>query len=124
VEKTIEESGWDSTPGKYPRQLVIRYSENKTLTLGFVDDRLQSLRFEFVDFIPIVKTAHAERLETLKASLDEAGREVGEGILLFDKQLPNVMMVISTRPDDSFGRQGLGFLSVRYYDPSAEKLLP
>jgi len=47
-----------------------------------------------------------------------------EGIILFDRDVPNVMIVLSTRHDDSFGRQGLGFLAVRYYDPSAERLVP
>jgi hypothetical protein len=124
AERRLEESGLDTAPGKYPRQLVVRYDENKTVTLGFVDDRVQSVRFEFVDFIPGVKTAHAERVEALKEALGETGTEVSGGVLLFDDRMPNIMVVLSTRPDDSFGRQGLGFLSVRYYDPAAEKILP
>lgn len=123
VERRLGEANLDTSPGKYPRQLVVRYADNKTLTLGFVEERLQSLRFEFVDFIPGVRKAHVERAEALEAALGE-GTEMTGGILLFDKQMPNVMVVVSTRPDDSFGRQGLGFLSVRYYDPSAEKVLP
>lgn len=124
VEKRLRESALDSTPGKYPRQLVVRYSDNRTVTLGFVDGRLQSVRFELVDFIQGVRSAHMERMETLRAAMGYDGTTKGEGILLFDRQVPNVMVVLSTRRDDSFGRQGLGFLSVRYYDPSAEMLIP
>ncbi|MGK2856059.1 MAG: hypothetical protein ACSLFQ_02510 [Thermoanaerobaculia bacterium] len=123
VEKRIEEAGLETTPGKYPRLLVVRYAENKTLTLGFVEDHLQSLRFEFVDFIPSVRSAGVERVEALEAALGK-GSEMSGGVILFDKHMPNVMLVLSTKHDDSFGRQGLGFLSVRYYDPSAEKILP
>jgi hypothetical protein len=123
VERRLAESGLDSTPGKYPRQLVVRYTDNRTVTLGFVDDRLQSVRFELVDFIQGVKSAHAERLETLRAAMGWSGNEMREGIILFDRDVPNVMIVLSTRRDDSFGRQGLGFLAVRYYDPSAERLI-
>lgn len=124
VEAKIMEAGLKIVPGKYARQFVVHYSEKKTLTLGFVDDELQSLRFEYVDFIPGVRTANEERLLTLTESLGYDGKELNDGILLFDRGMPNVMVVLSTRHDDSFGRQGLGFLSVRYYDPSAEKLIP
>lgn len=124
VERRLEESGLTTVPGKYARQLIVHYEEKKTVTLGFVDDRLQSVRFEYVDFIPGVREAHAERVEALKAAHGESGKAVNGGILLFDKQMPNIMLVLSTRPDDGFGKQGLGFLSVRYYDPSAEKVLP
>jgi hypothetical protein len=124
VERRLAEAGLESAPGKYSRQLVVRYSDARTVTLGFVDDRLQSVRFELVDFIQGVRTAHTERMESLRASMGYAGTDKGEGIVLFDKQMPNVMVVLSTRRDDSFGKQGLGFLSVRWYDPSAERLIP
>ena len=124
VESIIEKSGWESAPGKYSRQLLIHYTEKKTVTLMFADNELQSVRFELVDFIPSVRTAHTEHLETLKAAKGYDGEAKIDGVFMFDREVPNVMVVVSTKHEDSFGRQGLGFLSVRYFDPAADRLVP
>jgi predicted RNA binding protein YcfA (HicA-like mRNA interferase family) len=126
AEKVIKKYGWQSSPGKYPRQLIVKYDDAKTVNIQFVDDKLQSMRFEYVGFIPDVKLAYEEMLAQLERSLGYKGiRQKGDRtVLLFDLKVPNVMLVLSTSKDDSFGVQGLGFLAVRYYDPSAERIIP
>lgn len=123
AEETIQRFGWEMTPGKYPRVLVIKYDDTKTVTIQFVDEKLQSIRFEYVGFVPDVRIASEERRAQLERSLGYNGKKQGPdgNILMFDRApAVHIMVVTSTRPDDSFGRQGLGFLAVRYFDPSAE----
>lgn len=124
VEATIERGGWKSSPGKYPRVLIVQYSDTKTVTLQFVDDKLQSARFELVDFIPAVRSAFDERVAAIEmeAGYEGAKQKGDRAVLLFNKTSPNVMVVLSTVPNDDFGKQGLGFLAIRWFDPSAEKI--
>ncbi|MCM2314870.1 MAG: hypothetical protein NDJ92_06945 [Thermoanaerobaculia bacterium] len=124
IEAKIARAGWKSLPGKYPRQLVVHYSDTKTVMLLFVDDKLQSARFELVDFIPIVRAAYEERVVAIEQELCYEGvKQKGDReVLLFSRESPNVMVVLSTLSNDDFGRQGLGFLAIRWFDPSAEKI--
>ncbi|MGK2856337.1 MAG: hypothetical protein ACSLFQ_03940 [Thermoanaerobaculia bacterium] len=125
VEATIERGGWKASPGKYPRVLIVHYSDTKTVTLQFVDGKLQSARFELVDFIPAVRSAFDERVAVIEKELGyEGAKQKGDrAVLLFNKTSPNIMVVLSTVPNDDFGRQGLGFLAIRWYDPSAERIV-
>jgi len=125
VEATIERSNWKASPGKYPRLLVVHYSDTKTVTLQFVDGKLQSARFELVDFIPAVRSAYEERVAAIEEEVGyEGAKQKGDrAVLLFNRKSPNVMVVLSTVPNDDFGRQGLGFLAIRWFDPSAEKII-
>jgi hypothetical protein len=124
VEATIMRAGLKSAPGRYPRQLIVQYSDTKTIMLQFVDERLQSARFELVDFIPAVRTAFEERVTAIEEDLGyEGARQKGDrAVLLYNRESPNVMVVLSTVPNDDFGRQGLGFLAIRWFDPSADKI--
>ena len=96
------------------------------MNIQFVEDKLQSMRFEYVGFIPDVKVAYEELLVQLERSLGYKGtkQKSDRTVLLFDRKTPNVMLVLSTSHDDSFGAQGLGFLAARYYEPAAERLIP
>ncbi len=125
VESAVEHAGLQSKPGKYPRQLVVRYGETRTLMLQFVDDKLQSVRFELVDFIPVVRAAYDERVVAIEKTLGyEAAKKKGDlAVVLYNRESPNVMVVLSTLPKDEFGKQGLGFLAIRWFDPSAEKII-
>jgi hypothetical protein len=124
VEASIARSEWKSSPGKYSRQLIVRYSDTKTVNLQFVDDKLQSVRFELVDFIPAVRSAYDERVAVIEkqAGYEGAKQKGDRAVLLFNRENPNAMVVLSTVANDDFGRQGLGFLAIRWFDPSAEKV--
>jgi hypothetical protein len=125
VEGAIDRAGLKAEAGKYPRQLVVRYAETKTITLQFVDDKLQSIRFELVDFIPIVRRAYDERLGVIEKTLGyETEKQNGDrAVVMFKRESPNVMVVLSTMPNDEFGKQGLGFLAIRWFDPAADRIV-
>lgn len=124
IEAKISSAGLKSVPGKYPRQLIVQYSDTRTVMLLFVDGKLQSARFELVDFIPNVRAAYEERVAAIENDLCyEGAKQKGDReVLLFNRESPNVMVVLSTVPNDDFGRQGLGFLAIRWFDPSAERI--
>lgn len=124
VEAAVDRAGLRMEAGKYPRQLVVRYAETKTITLQFVDDKLQSVRFELVDFIPVVRRAYEERVGVIEKTLGyEAAKTKGDrAVVTFNRETPNVMVVLSTMPNDDFGKQGLGFLAIRWFDPAADRI--
>lgn len=126
VEAAIGRAGLKAEPGKYSRQLVVRYAETKTVTMQFVDDHLQSIRFELVDFIPVVRSAYESRLATIEKDAGHAPpKQSGErAVVLFNRANPNIMVVLSTVPNDDFGKQGLGFLAIRWFDPEADRITP
>ncbi|MBI2215029.1 MAG: hypothetical protein HYU52_15380 [Acidobacteria bacterium] len=125
VEAAVERAGLDVEAGKYPRQLVVHYGDTKTITLQFVDDKLQSVRFELVDFIPSVRRAFEERVGVIEKTLGyEPAKPKGDlAVVTFNRESPNVMVVVSTTPNDTFGKQGLGFLAIRWFDPAADKIV-
>jgi len=124
VETAVERAGLKAEPGKYSRQLVVHYAETKTVTMQFVDDRLQSIRFELVDFIPTVRGAYKEQVAAIEKQLGyEVAKQKGDrAVLMYNRENPNIMVVLSTVPDDAFGRQGLGFLAIRWFDPEADRI--
>jgi hypothetical protein len=124
VEAAVERAGLRAEPGKYSRQLVVHYAETKTVTMQFVDDRLQSIRFELVDFIPTVRGAYKDRVAAIEKELGyEAAKQKGDRVVVtYKRESPNIMVVLSTVPDDAFGRQGLGFLAIRWFDPEADRI--
>ena len=118
--KALEKHGWTPAATEVKEHLVVKYEVNKTVTLAFSNDRLQSVRFELVDFVPRVKDAFAERQTSLKAKFGKAQTKAfpSETILIYDSTTPNIFVVFSKDPKSSFGKQGLGFLVVRYFDPA------
>lgn len=117
VASQLEGSGWSTREGKEPNHLIVEYDENRTITLMFEGERLDSIRFELVDFIPQLQQAFDEQRESLQKRLGEPDRTTDD-ILMYEKTDPNVFVVKSARPDSSFGRQGVGFLTVRYFTPA------
>jgi hypothetical protein len=109
-------ASWTPKPGKDENEVIVEYSDDKALTLDFKNERLHSVRFELFVLLPQVRKAFdAERTHLL----DERGdpRKATKSILIYDNALPNVMVVVTDDPNSTQGKQGLGVLAVRYYDP-------
>jgi hypothetical protein len=118
VVKHLEDSGWKIKPGKDPSQMIVDYSDDKAMTLKFRGDRLHSARFELFAILPEARIAFAEESAFLRRKLGEPKKTIkSKSVLLYDAQLPNVMVVISADPKSENGRRGLGILVVRYFDP-------
>jgi hypothetical protein len=116
--KHLEDSGWKIRPGKDPSQVIVDYSDDKALTLQFRGDRLHSARFELFAILPEAHTAFAEERAFLRRTLGEPKKTIkSKSVLLYDAQLPNVMVVLSADPKSENGQRGLGILVVRYFDP-------
>lgn len=114
----LEGGGWKPRAGKAANHLVVEYGESRSVTLEFARNHLRSIRFELFDFIPAVRSAFAEETADLKSRYGPAHTK-GAGILLYEKGRPNIMVVMSTDPRTTAGQQGLGFLTVRYFEPPA-----
>ena len=108
---------WSPKRGKTASEVVVDYGDDKALTLQFSDkDRLTSIRFELFVFLPEIRAAFEEE----KARLAEARgkpRKSTRSVLIYDNALPNVMVVAADDPKSEQGKQGIGVLAVRYYDP-------
>jgi hypothetical protein len=107
---------WAPKPGKDANEVVVDYSDDKALTLQFRKDRLISIRFELFVFLPEIKQAFEEQRARL-ADARGKPRKATKSILIYDTALPNVMVVAAGDPKSQQGRQGIGVLAVRYYDP-------
>ena len=107
---------WSPKQGKDTNELVVDYSDDKALTLQFRKDRLTSIRFELFVFLPDIKLAFEEEKTRLAESRGKP-RKATKSILIYDNALPNVMVVAAHDPKSQQGKQGIGVLAVRYYDP-------
>jgi hypothetical protein len=107
---------WGPKLGKDPSEVVVDYSDDKALTLHFRKDRLISVRFELFVFLPDIRPAFEEERTRLAESRGKP-RKATKSILIYDNALPNVMVVAADDPKSQQGKQGIGILAVRYYDP-------
>lgn len=107
---------WNPKPGKDENEIVVDYTEDKALTLEFRKNRLHSVRFELFAFIPDARKAFDEEKTRLGDSLGKPPRAT-KSVLIYDNLLPNVMVVLSDDTKSEQGKQGIGMLAVRYYDP-------
>jgi hypothetical protein len=107
---------WSPKRGRNENELVVDYSEEKALTLEFKNDRLQSARFELYVLLPYVRKAFEQKRSHLLGAWGEP-RKATSSILIYDNQLPNVMVVVADNPESENGKKGVGVLAVRYYDP-------
>ena len=112
----LRDGGLKPTEGK-AGDLVVEYDETRTVTLAFQNGKLSSARFELVDFVPAVTRAFAEQKLTLEKRFGPATVRPSEKTLIYDRRNPNVFAVLSTDPATEFGKRGLGFLVVRYFEP-------
>jgi len=109
-------SKWNPKAGKKDNELVVDYSDDKSMTLEFNKDRLTSVRFELFVFLPEIRRAFDEQKKHLAEAFGTPRRST-KSILIYDNTLPNVMVVVSDDRQSQHGKQGIGVLAVRYYDP-------
>lgn len=107
---------WSPKAGKTADELIIDYTHDKSMTLEFRKDRLQSVRFELFVFLPEVRKVFEEQKAYLLTAIGEP-RKAAKSVLIYDGTLPNVMVVVNDDPMSEQGKKGLGVLAVRYYDP-------
>jgi hypothetical protein len=107
---------WAPKPGKDADEVVVDYSDERALTLQFRKGRLTSVRFELFVFLPEIRLAFDEERKRLAESRGKP-RKATKSILIYDDALPNVMVVAADDPKSEQGKQGIGVLAVRYYDP-------
>jgi hypothetical protein len=109
-------AAWSPKPGKDANEVIVDYSEDRALTLEFKNERLRSIRFELFVMLPLIRKAFdSERASLLRDRGDP--RKATKSILIYDNALPNVMVVVKDDSNSTQGKQGLGVLAVRYYDP-------
>jgi hypothetical protein len=107
---------WAPKRGKDANEVVVDYSDERALTLGFTNERLSSIRFELFSFLPDTRQAFDEERARL-AEVRGKPRKATKSILIYDNALPNVMVVVNDDPKSAQGKKGIGVLAVRYYDP-------
>lgn len=118
AKKALEASGWELKPGRDADEMVVEYSADKALTLSFSKDRLKSIRFELFALLPEAKAAFAEQKSLLLREHGEPKKGTkSDSVVLYDDRLPNIMVVLSADPKSEYGKKGIGYLAVRYYDP-------
>ncbi len=103
---------WNPKRGKDANELFVDFAGDKSLTMEFKNDRLQSARFELFVLLPQVREAFEEKRKAMGQP-----RKATRSILIYDDALPNVMVVVADDPKSEQGKKGLGVLAVRYYDP-------
>ena len=81
------------------------------------EERLRSARFELFAILPQIRPAFDEARRDMKKERGEPKKLTSKSIVVYDNALPNVVMVVSDDPKSQHGKNGLGFLAVRYYDP-------
>ena len=107
---------WTPRAGKDKNELILDYSDDKSLTLEFRNDRLTSIRFELFTYLNGIRGAFDEQRKYLAEAHGDP-RKATKSILIYDNTLPNVMVVVTDDPKTEQGKKGLGVLAVRYYDP-------
>ena len=120
VVERLEKDGRKAEPGAEPTHLLVRFGDKETVTLAFEKDRLASMRFELVEFIPQVKAAfEAEAAHLAKEHGAPTKKLTKPEALIYDETTPRIYVVASIDRQTEFGRRGLGFLVVRYFAPPA-----
>ena len=107
---------WHPKAGKDGNELVVDYSDDKSLTLEFRNDRLKAVRFELFVFLPEIRKVFDEERSFLAGALGKPRKET-KSVLIYDNALPNIMVVAKDDPASEQGKQGIAVLAVRYYDP-------
>lgn len=114
----LREKGWEPKSGRDANELIVDYTGDKSLTLTFAKDRLQSIRFELFVLLPGVPGAFKEARAQLRRERGEPKAGIRSPIVVvYDEALPNVMLVMSGDAKSELGRKGLGFVAIRYFDP-------
>ncbi len=115
--KRLADGGWKTKEGKDKTELVVDYNDADSITLKFRKNRLQALRFEHFAFLQDARTAFDEEKAYLRDAFGAPKKMKTKSIVVYDRMLPNVMVVLSADPKSENGKKGLGLLVVRYFDP-------
>ena len=115
--KALQSKGWKPKKGDKPGELVLDYADDKTLTMVFGGDRLESIRFELFMILHDAHGAFDEEKSYLRSSLGPPKKLKSKSVLLYDNKLPNIMVVLTADPKSVQGQKGVGLLVVRYFDP-------
>jgi hypothetical protein len=113
----LKAAGFEAKPGKNKDEMFVDYSDEQTLTLHFRNARLASVRFELFTYLPDVRRAFDEAKADLLRRHGQPRKLSSKSIVVYDSEVPNVMLVLSADPNSAHGKKGLGFVAVRYYDP-------
>jgi hypothetical protein len=113
----LESDGWKVKPGDAAGQLVVDYTDEKSLTLQFERERLRSVRFELFTILQEAPKAFDEERAFLRQAFGEP-RLKTKSVLIYDHRLPNVIAVLSADPKSEQAQKGIGMVVVRYYDPA------
>lgn len=113
----LKSGGWELRAGDQKERVIVDYADDKALTLEFHRNRLRSIRFELFTFLPDARVAFQEEKAYLRATFGKPKKLDAESVLVYDHLLPNIMAVLSDDPNTENGRQGIGVLVVRYFDP-------
>ena len=115
---TLQKSGWTTKDGKNENEIVVDYTGEKALTLEFQKERLHAVRFELFGLIPDIRAAFVEQKSLLlKQHGDPKKTGRSQSIIVYDDRLPNIMVVLNDDLKSDYGKKGVGYLAVRYYDP-------
>ncbi|HXG58878.1 MAG TPA: hypothetical protein VNL91_07630 [Thermoanaerobaculia bacterium] len=114
--RVLAASGWKGEETK-EGHLLVDYAPNKSLTLGFREGRLHSIRFELFTMLPDIAKAFEEEKAYLEKTFGPPRKLKSKSIVLYDGVLPNVMVTLANDPKSDHGKKGIGVLVVRYYDP-------
>lgn len=119
--KALQSRGWKPKKGDKPDELVLDYADDKTLTMMFGRDRLESIRFELFTILPDAHGAFDEEKSYLRSTLGSPKKLKSPQVLFYDNKLPNIMVVLSADPRSEQGQKGVGMLVVRYFDPVGKR---
>jgi hypothetical protein len=107
---------WNPKDGKDRNTVTVDYAGDKAITLEFKEERLRSARFELYVLLPLARKAFDEERSRLLGRRGKP-RISAPQVLVYDNQLPNLMVVVNDNPASEQGKKGVGVLAVRYYDP-------
>ena len=117
----LQEGGWTAKAGRDDDELVVDYSDDKALTLEFRRNRLRSIRFELFAMLPDIRSAFEEQKSRLQKDHGDPPKSARSGsVIVYDDRLPNIIVVLADDPESEYGKKGIGYLAVRYYDPVAK----
>jgi hypothetical protein len=115
---TLQKSGWTVKDGKNDNEIVVDYTGEKALTLEFQKERLHAIRFELFGLIPDIRAAFVEQKSLLLKQHGDPKKNVrSQSIIVYDDRLPNILVVLNDDLKSEYGKKGVGYLAVRYYDP-------
>ncbi len=114
--ETLRSNGLKTQPAKKEHELVVDYTDDKSLTLQFEDDRLHAIRSELFAIVGQTKDAFAEEKKFLAHAYGAPSRAT-KSLIVYDDRLPNVIVILNDDPKSESGQKGVAMLVVRYYDP-------